>query len=983
LRITHRLRIVQTAKEFGPAVLGVLRPVLVLPVSMLTGLPPDVLRAIVAHELAHIRRWDYLLNMVQMLIEAVLFFNPAVWWINRQIRIEREACCDAMAARVLGQPLVVAKSLALWAERMVAQRTTSAMAFAEQLPSPSGRGAGGEDGSTKDTPNTNRPRLLLDRILRIVMPGYRPPTRFSPLGSLGLLFAGFVLLAALSCGTSAVVDIAAKALTPAERMERIVETQKKYAAPEVIEPQGKFTISGKIRTFDGKPARNVRTDTIVHSGITTSHNYNGVQSSNFSITQHVGKTWLHFTSEGYAPAILGPFNGKAGEKISDIEVVLERGFPLTVRIIDEKGKPIEGATLRNYPVVGDGSVSYIDKVGTSDSKGIVVISHAAQRKYDFSVQKPGYQPLSVKQMAVKPDTPITFTLAHAKPLRGVVLSPDGNQVVGAEIREYAKFITGGSFLAGKSGRVSAVTDAQGRFVLDELEDNATYALLVVSKQYGRQLVQDVNNSDKELRIKMGPNLVVSGTILGDLNNLAKENGKSTIQYGQDISFPDHYSSNCDGGNVPVAVKDGKGEFAVQGLLPGEVTITAGEHVVRIALTPSQPSQQVTIDLTKPVVKLQLRKVIMRFATPDGAVPPEGTIRVAALENERDQACHSKIVSLKNGEARFEAYAPGPLSYEPEAFLGYWFENVHIPRIEPSKEPLEITVPVIPAGAVAGQVLNADGTPATENVSISVDGKFASPKSTRTGGFGQCNITADALGKFFVSPLPLGGKYTVKAQRRHNVQLSSAIRPDAAHPTVNVTIQLPPTDAVEGRVLDPEGHPMARLAFGLSFSPPKGGGDCSWIGDLATDCEGRFRIDDLSVGFGHYSLTFTPRHDFSPLRVPLALNGKPITVRLQRGLMLEGQVLDEATGRPIAGVEVYAMPQPYSAGGMMCEAEGPTDREGRFRFSNLEDRTYQFNPRDAASVKIPDADKIRRPGPQPLVIRMTLAKGSRLKPQPVK
>src|SRR5690606_6747491 len=69
------------------------------------------------HELAHIRRHDYLLNLGQMLIEAVLFFNPAIWWMSRQIRIEREACCDGLAVKFMGEPVVYSQALADWADR--------------------------------------------------------------------------------------------------------------------------------------------------------------------------------------------------------------------------------------------------------------------------------------------------------------------------------------------------------------------------------------------------------------------------------------------------------------------------------------------------------------------------------------------------------------------------------------------------------------------------------------------------------------------------------------------------------------------------------------------------------------------------------------------------------------------------------------------------------------------------------------------------
>ena len=77
-----------------PTVVGWLRPVILLPVSVITGLPATHLDAVLAHELAHVQRHDYLVNALQTIIETLLFYHPAVWWCSRQIRIEREHCCD-------------------------------------------------------------------------------------------------------------------------------------------------------------------------------------------------------------------------------------------------------------------------------------------------------------------------------------------------------------------------------------------------------------------------------------------------------------------------------------------------------------------------------------------------------------------------------------------------------------------------------------------------------------------------------------------------------------------------------------------------------------------------------------------------------------------------------------------------------------------------------------------------------------------------
>jgi beta-lactamase regulating signal transducer with metallopeptidase domain/predicted nucleic acid-binding Zn-ribbon protein len=95
----------------GPVVAGWWRPVVLLPAALLTRLPPDLVEALLAHELAHIRRHDYLVNLVQGVIEALLFYHPVVWWLSRRIRIERELIADDLALRAIGEPQRLARAL--------------------------------------------------------------------------------------------------------------------------------------------------------------------------------------------------------------------------------------------------------------------------------------------------------------------------------------------------------------------------------------------------------------------------------------------------------------------------------------------------------------------------------------------------------------------------------------------------------------------------------------------------------------------------------------------------------------------------------------------------------------------------------------------------------------------------------------------------------------------------------------------------------
>jgi hypothetical protein len=96
----------------APFTAYLLRPVIYLPLDLLTQLPRDQVDALLAHELAHIRRLDWLWNLAQSAIEAVLFYHPAMWWLSRRIRQEREHACDAMAAAACGSPIPLAEALA-------------------------------------------------------------------------------------------------------------------------------------------------------------------------------------------------------------------------------------------------------------------------------------------------------------------------------------------------------------------------------------------------------------------------------------------------------------------------------------------------------------------------------------------------------------------------------------------------------------------------------------------------------------------------------------------------------------------------------------------------------------------------------------------------------------------------------------------------------------------------------------------------------
>ena len=111
LGVRRAVTLLESAIVEVPTVVGWLRPVVLLPASALSGLTADQLEALLAHELAHIRRYDYLVNMLQTVVEILGFYHPAVWWVSHRIRVERENCCDDLAVRVCGDSVRYAKAL--------------------------------------------------------------------------------------------------------------------------------------------------------------------------------------------------------------------------------------------------------------------------------------------------------------------------------------------------------------------------------------------------------------------------------------------------------------------------------------------------------------------------------------------------------------------------------------------------------------------------------------------------------------------------------------------------------------------------------------------------------------------------------------------------------------------------------------------------------------------------------------------------------
>ncbi len=171
MNLRRPVRLLESARVAVPMTVGWLKPVVLLPVGVLTGLSPRQLEAVLAHELAHIGRHDYLVNLVQSVVDVLFFYHPVTWWLSARVRQEREHCCDDVAVALTGNPVALAQALAALETLRPAPTPTLALAFGGQKTS------------------------LLDRVKRVLGVENQPSPRFNgwTLGLCLLLVGGLAI----------------------------------------------------------------------------------------------------------------------------------------------------------------------------------------------------------------------------------------------------------------------------------------------------------------------------------------------------------------------------------------------------------------------------------------------------------------------------------------------------------------------------------------------------------------------------------------------------------------------------------------------------------------------------------------------------------------------------------------------------------------------------------------------------------------------
>ena len=563
-----------------PTVIGVLRPIVLLPASIVTGLTTDEFSAIISHEFAHIRRYDLWMNLLQRLIESVLFFHPVVWFLSRRLSAEREVCCDDLVVRSGHEAMNYAGALLRMAELCAIPRYQNAAALTA----------------------TGRSMSLLEhRIGRLINAQQEPRLQLTRIGVVTLILTLVCFFA-----TPGVVRSFARAQQPqvtedasdfslaTPNAQKNSETREETTATPKAATRAEdamVTISGRILLEDGSPATAVgQMSYEARQNNNTNSGSVGQFSDCFSMTLPAGTISISHFADGFAPAWTEQFETKPGEVRDDLTIVLKLGTAKRIRVSNEDGKPISGATVLALPVRHGSHNGPVDKK-TTDEKGELLLEHLAESPYWFRIEAKGYQTLRANSVDVSSDGVLEQILIRSEIASGVIYNADGSPAAGAKLLANVEvFENGDSNNIGDPsdafwGASFATTNSEGRFKLDQLSSTSHYLFIIQTADGARAVISDIRAGQRDLKITVPKRLDLKVTVKGDASEIRQRQGKPFLSVRQRVDLR-------------------SGDRQLYGALMGgdafiEVSETGGTavfHGLAVDLNPDAPAQMVEISL---------------------------------------------------------------------------------------------------------------------------------------------------------------------------------------------------------------------------------------------------------------------------------------------------------------------------------------------------------------------------------------------------
>ncbi len=1002
----HRpVRLVTSAAVRTPAVVGSWWPVIVLPASMLSGttMTAEQWKVVLAHELAHVRRFDGLVNLAQLLIESLLFFNPAVWWISRRIRVEREACCDAVAARLIGKPTAVATTLLNVAESLTAPNTLPTMAFAE--PSDSGS--------------------LRDRVTRLAKPDSIPRTSLTWIG----LAASLLLLAAaafaLQQGADVVVRSAAALLSNEERVNELARLQAENA--DVIAPPAdgdedaefvagqSIPVTVRLRTKDGELVpKGVELDLIHHSASSSLCSSMGYVREPIDVSEHTrsfspGRLLIGAFAAGYAPAISEITQIKANAPPRTIELTLGRGFETSITVRTLEGEPVDDVEVRMQGVLRlDGTTTgpNTEQQTLTVTDGVLKLPRVSGNTvYQFTVLSPGWE-FERREFRFDEADGQTWEINRAKPttlqlIDGVTGKPVTDSLVFLAGWKNRHLNQGSGLLYGDPRnidpadfRLLGTSDENGRATIDRLSRRLNHTLAIRAHGYQLKTLWSVHSGVDLGEIRLKPPITMSGQITGDLDRLARRNDNGTktrrLSYRNDIRV-DGDSTYSD---IHYTSIDDDGRFEMTNLVPGTVKLDLPGGQQELQVTESVSGLQFHIEEQE---NPPTRMVDVRLTGLPSDLKVRGNLQVLWWGGGLSG---NKVVPIRNNHATIDVPTGHKLNVRTRAPVGFIAKDFEPTTIPEGDHPLVVELSAIPAGAVHGTVLRADGQPATD-VSVHV---FSDRSKIELHKL-QVDQTASNQSDSFFQSLPYGSPYCVLVREVTSEHFTWAVSDEftisAANPIHELNLQLRPTRPFSAKIVDEDNQPVpnaaVELSIGHTFRDQSAGRSISRVSD-----DNGYIDFDLVAMDGHAGpaeatvrLSIAPVNGLRGQLLEIDEADDIVTVVLKPGVKASGILIDDASGQPIPNAPVRVYPGDQDKSEYFNNIRTRTDGQGRFEFTGLEPIEYvghvdgatdpqvvvTSSPGGVNRMAYPKGHQrlLLNPGQSPVEWRVQILPGSKLKP----
>jgi|GEM_PF-3500743 len=418
----------ESARVLGPLTVGFFKPAILLPVGFMAGVTPAHLEAILLHELAHIRRWDYAVNLLVAALTALLFYHPVVWWLDRRARLARELCCDALAAERYGDACAYAQALAQLETRL--------------------RGGHAVAPAAGDGPLVQRIRALAGQR---GMPGLSGRSLANLTAIFALTLSGALLLQFAS---------AANAQNVSDSL------QKPAPSGQVIGTDGDPVAGAQVALYHRKDWRGLengvvettRTDTRGRFAFTHALDYVKVPGDISEDTYYV-VAWA--PEQALALFILD----RNAKKTDDLALRLGKPEPRRISVADKDGNPVEGATAHIQWIAQKrvGTAYFKPAFGPletkTDAQGVAVFTQLPEGDVAVGVSKEGFAP-NWTGCGSSGKKDFSVRLSPAALLRGRVITREGAPLSGILVYAEPRWPL--------MDYTATRTDAEGNFTLNGL-----------------------------------------------------------------------------------------------------------------------------------------------------------------------------------------------------------------------------------------------------------------------------------------------------------------------------------------------------------------------------------------------------------------------------------------------------------------------------------------------------------------------------------